>query len=276
MKLYLKTKDYSVTGEKFDLRYDQSLDMLVTKPQPVNLDPYYKSNDYISHTDANTSLIDRVYQTVKKYSLAKKVRLINNYSMNSKTLLDVGAGTGDFLLAAEKKGQWDVTGIEPNHKARTRAQEKGIDLYSSLGALPVRNYDVITLWHVLEHLADLDNQINKLLELLNPKGTLVIAVPNFKSHDAKHYKEYWAAYDVPRHLWHFSKTAIEKLFSPYGLKVIKVKPLIFDAFYVSMLSEKYKTGRQNYARAFMLGLLSNVKAWGSKEYSSHIYILKRK
>jgi len=274
MKSYLKTKDYAVTGEEFELLYDETLKMLVSKPQPLDLDKYYKSENYISHTDASTTFIDKIYQTVKKYSLWKKVKLLQKYSSGGKTLLDVGAGTGDFLLTAKNRN-WDVEGVEPNHDAKIRAQEKGIDLYPSLGALPDNRYDVITLWHVLEHLPNLDDQINKLVALLSEKGILVIAVPNFKSYDAQHYKNYWAGYDVPRHLWHFSKEAIEKLFSGPGMKVVQVKPMIFDSFYVSMLSEKYKTGSQNYVRAFVIGFLSNVKAWSSKEYSSHIYILKR-
>jgi len=274
MKSYLKTKDYAVSGEEFELLYDQNLKMLVTKPQPLDLDKYYRSDDYISHTDASRSLFEKIYQVVKKYSLSKKVRLIKKYSSDGKTLLDVGAGTGDFLLTA-KSEDWDVEGVEPNHDAKIRAHEKGIELYPSLGKLPKNRYDVITLWHVLEHMPNLDDQINKLVTLLNEKGALVIAVPNFKSYDAQKYQKYWAAYDVPRHLWHFSKEAIEKLFYGHGMKVVKVKPMIFDSFYVSMLSEKYKTGSQNYFRAFVVGFLSNVKAWSSKEYSSHIYILKR-
>ncbi len=275
MKSYLKTKDYAVTGEEFELLYDESLNMLVTKPQPQNLNKYYNSENYISHTDASTTIIDKIYQTIKKYSLSKKVRLVQKYCSNGKTLLDVGAGTGDFILTAKNR-DWDVEGIEPNQNAKIRAQEKGIELYPTLEKLPRKKFDVITLWHVLEHLPNLDDQIDKLVTLLNEKGTLVIAVPNFKSYDAQHYQNFWAAYDVPRHLWHFSKEAIEKLFSEHGMKVVKVRPMIFDSFYVAMLSEKYKTGRQNYFKAFVIGLLSNIMAWSSKEYSSHIYILKRR
>ncbi len=274
MKSYLKTKDYAVTGEEFELLYDESLKMLVTEPQPQDLDKYYESDNYISHTDASKSFFDKIYQTVKKYSLWKKVRLIENYATDGKTLLDVGAGTGDFLLAAKNK-DWDIEGIEPNQDAKIRAQEKGIELLANLDLLSNNKYDIITLWHVLEHLSNLDEQIKKVVTLLNEKGTLIIAVPNFNSYDAKHYKKYWAGYDVPRHLWHFSKEAIEKLFSYHGMRVIKVKPMIFDSFYVSLLSEKYRKGRQNYFRAFAIGFLSNIMAWRSKEYSSHIYILKR-
>ena len=220
MKSYLKTKDYAVTGEEFELLYDESLKMLVTEPKPLDLSKYYKSENYISHSDANTSLLEKIYQFVKKYSLKKKVRLINTYGTDEKTLLDVGAGTGDFLFTAKKSG-WKIAGVEPNANAKLRARDKGIELFPSLDSLPEKQYNVITLWHVLEHLPNLDDQIKHIVSLLKENGTLVIAVPNFKSYDAK-----------------------------------------------------YKTGSQNYFRSFVVGLLSNVKAWSSKEYSSHIYILK--
>ncbi len=275
MGTYLKTKDYSVTGECFELVHDPELHMLSTRPQPKDLAGYYNSKDYISHTDAKETMVEKLYQWVKRYSLHKKVALINKYGNDKGTLLDVGAGTGDFLLAAQKKG-WYVEGVEPNLDARNRAVEKGMELIPSLRSVLKKEYAVITLWHVLEHLPNLDDQIKDLVSLLSEKGTLVIAVPNYRSYDARHYKEYWAAYDVPRHLWHFSKIAIEKLFDKHGMKVVRVKPMLFDSFYVSLLSEKYKTGSQNYLMAFAVGLWSNIKAMGNKEYSSHIYILKRK
>ena len=274
MKPYLRTKDYSVTGERFELVYDPDFKMLSTQPQPQDLRKYYESQSYISHTDANKTLMDKLYQGVKKYSLIKKAGLISKYCSGEKTLLDVGAGTGDFLLKAKKSG-WDVQGVEPNRDARLLAEGKGIGLSTSLHSLPNRKYAVITLWHVLEHLPNLEKQIENLVSRLTDKGTLVIAVPNYKSYDAEHYGPYWAAFDVPRHLWHFSKESIQCMFANHGMKVIKVKPMIFDSFYVSLLSEKYKTGRQNYFKAFAIGLWSNLKAVGSKEYSSHIYILRR-
>ena len=274
MKLYLKTKDHSVSGEEFELVYDKAHEMLVTKPEPANLDQYYQTENYISHTDANSTLQDKVYQTVKKYSLEKKVRLIEKYSSKGKLLLDIGAGTGDFLLKAKKSG-WCIEGVEPNSEARIRALKKEVGLNPSLDSLPEKKYDVITLWHVLEHLPDLDHQIKQFVSLLKDDGTLVVAVPNFNSFDAKYYKNYWAAYDVPRHLWHFSKTSIRKIFSNHGMQVVKTKPMVFDSFYVSLLSEKYKNGTQNIIKAFGVGLWSNCMAWKTKEYSSHIYILKR-
>lgn len=274
MRSFLRTKDFTVTGEEFELLYDESLQMLVTKPQPQNLHKYYSNETYISHTDARKTFIDKLYQNIKRFSLWKKVRLVRKYSPYGKTLLDVGAGTGDFLLKA-KNNKWDIEGVEPNFIAKRRAQIKGIELRPDLKELEGNKYDVITLWHVLEHLPNLDEQIIQLVSLLTAKGTLVIAVPNFNSYDAKKYGKFWAAYDVPRHLWHFSKDSIEKIFSEHGMKVIKVKPMIFDSFYVSLLSEKYRKGRNNYFKAFSIGLMSNLAAWRTKEYSSQIYILKR-
>jgi len=275
MKPFLKTKDFSISQEAFELLHDTHLDMLVTKPQPENLASYYESDVYISHTDSNTSFIDKVYQRVKKYNLSKKVGLINRYARGKNTLLDVGAGTGDFLKAARVDG-WRIEGVEPNHEARRKALDKGISLRDRMEALPGKKYEIISLWHVLEHLPDLENQILKLVWHMESGGTLIIAVPNFKSYDAKYYKEFWAAYDVPRHLWHFSKTSIENLFSEHGLEIVKIKPMLFDSFYVSLLSEKYKTGKQNMFKAFFLGLRSNLSALRTKEYSSLIYVLKKR
>ena len=274
MKPFLKTKDFSVTGEAFELLLDEDLQMLVTQPQPQNLEAYYQSEAYISHTDANRTFSDKIYQGVKTFSLWMKTQLINGYANNNKSLLDFGAGTGDFLLAAQKNG-WSVEGVEPNRDARMRSREKRMELRHDMDELPKKQFQVITLWHVLEHLPDLENQMLQLVWRLDDDGTMIIAVPNYKSYDATHYKEFWAAYDVPRHLWHFSRTSIEKLFAKHGLKVVQTKPMIFDAFYVSLLSEKYKTGKQNFIKAFFLGLLSNVSGWLTKEHSSIIYILQK-
>ena len=275
MKLFLKTKDFSVSGEQFELHWDEDLDMLVTKPEPQNLAPYYESEDYISHTDSKTSFTDRLYQLVKAKNLKNKIQIIENQIDKSKNLLDLGAGTGDFLITAKKSG-FKVTGVEPNDKARALAGEKGIHLLSSMEDVSGQKFQAITLWHVLEHLPNLEEQIKTLVNLLDDDGVLIIAVPNFKSFDAKHYKSHWAAFDVPRHLWHFSKTAITKLFAPHQIEVIKIKPMWFDAFYVSMLSEKYKENKLYLVSAFFVGLWSNLQAIFTKEHSSLIYILKKK
>ncbi len=279
-KLYLELKDYSVSGEDFQLLYNEGLEMLETFPQPKTekLSEYYKSEDYISHTDTKRNLLEKVYHIVRSISLKKKLRLINSFNSESKTLLDIGCGTGDFLDTAQKDN-WNVTGIEPNENARQIANSKTINAVfeiEHLEQLEEHSFDVITLWHVLEHLPNLEMHITLLKKLLKPNGTLIIAVPNYKSFDAEYYKQFWAAYDVPRHLWHFSKTSIEKLFRKEDFKLADTLPMIFDAYYVSLLSEKYKSGFMNPIKGFWIGIRSNLKAKRSKEYSSHIYILKHK
>ncbi len=274
MKLYLRTKDFSVSGEDFELHWNQDLDMLRTHPTPKDLPRYYDSEDYISHTDAKSSFTDKLYQWAKRKNLKKKIQIIDNQAYNVKKLLDFGAGTGDFVKYANQSG-YEAFGVEPNIKARNAAEPKGISLLSNMDALGNQTFQVITLWHVLEHLPDLENQISNIASRLKPQGTLVIAVPNFKSFDAKYYQSYWAGYDVPRHLWHFSKTSIKKLFKRQGFEIVAIRPMWFDAFYVSMLSEKYKGNKLYLFNAFVIGLWSNLKAIFTKEHSSLIYVLKR-
>lgn len=273
-KLFLNVKDHSVSKETFELNRDENLDMLATFPKPdVSILPkYYESDDYISHTDGKRSLFEMAYHFVKSFALKKKVRLINKLQPEKGALLDIGAGTGDFLSAAKKDG-WKVTGAEPSEKARIIAVEKDILLLENTEKLTDHSFDVITMWHVLEHVYDPEKQIQELKRLLKPNGSIIIAVPNFNSYDAKHYGEYWAAYDVPRHLWHYSKTAITKLFEREDIVLQQILPMKFDAFYVSLLSEKYKSGKMNYINAIITGLKSNMKAAKDMEYSSHIYIL---
>lgn len=275
-KVYIKVKDHSVSGESFELLLDEELQLLKTNPQPSSerLGKYYESDDYISHTDSKRSFFEKVYQIVKQKALSDKVKLIQSLQPQKGTLLDIGSGTGDFLVVAKKRG-WNITGVEPSNKAKAIAVSKGVTFVDGLYAIPDASYDVVTMWHVLEHVPDVEKQISELKRILNPDGVIVIAVPNFKSYDAKYYGEFWAAYDVPRHLWHFSKTAIEKLFARQGMDLVKVLPMKFDSFYVSLLSEKYKTGKMDFIAGFMTGLKSNMKAAQNSEYSSHIYIIKK-
>lgn len=272
---YLKTKDFLITGEEFSLLYDTEKEMLITSPQPAidDLSKYYESDAYISHTDSKKGIISFLYQLVKKKALQKKLNLITSLNNRRGSLLDIGSGTGDFLKQA-KTNNWNISGVEPNESARKLAQEKGIYLKQSIEDFKEEKFDVITLWHVLEHLPNLEEAISKLEDLLNSGGTLIIAVPNYKSYDARYYKSNWAAYDVPRHLWHFSRKTMERLFSQ-KMNLIKTKPMIFDSFYVSLLSEKNKTGKQNLIKAFFVGLKSNILAWNTKEYSSLIYCYRK-
>ena len=276
-KHFLTVKDNSVSKETFELLYDETLDLLITSPQPSeeNLGKYYESDDYISHTDGKRSIFEKAYHFIKNIALKNKLSLINDLQQSKGNLLDIGAGTGDFLLVA-KNNNWNTVGIEPSEKAKAIAKAKGVELKSNLSELESNSFDIITMWHVLEHVPNLENQIKELKRLLKPNGSILIAVPNFKSFDANYYKEFWAAYDVPRHLWHFSKTAIEKLFDKQNMNLEDIKPMWFDSFYVSLLSEKYKSGKMNFISGFFIGLISNVSGLFKKEFSSHIYVLKNK
>jgi SAM-dependent methyltransferase len=274
-EIIITTKDFLVSGESFDLLRDSKRDMLITSPQPEasDLAKYYESESYISHTDSKKGLLASIYQNVRKYSLALKLRLITSLHGKGGSLLDIGAGTGDFLKLA-KDNHWDVKGVEPNESAANLAIQKGLEINESIETLIGQKFDVVTLWHVLEHLPDLEITIEKIEAFVKPGGILIVAVPNFKSYDAKFYKNYWAAFDTPRHLWHFSKASMSKIFSP-SLKLIKIKPMIFDSFYVSLLSEKYKTGKSFSIKALFVGLWSNLAGMNTREYSSHIYCYKK-
>ena len=278
-QVYLKVKDHSVSGEEFNLVYDESLDFLTTTPQPSkeDLPGYYQSEDYISHTDAKRNWFEKLYHFIKSIALKRKLKLINGFADQDLTLLDVGCGTGDFLSIAQKNG-WKVNGIEPNPKARKIANKKTNDSVFNIEHLlqfQPEQFKVITLWHVLEHLPQLDDHFEVFNRLLKSDGKLVIAVPNFKSYDANYYKSFWAAYDVPRHLWHFSKTSIERIASKHYLKLVQTYPMVFDAYYVSLLSEKYKNQRLNPFKAFWIGWRSNRNAKRTNEYSSLIYVLQK-
>ena len=187
-KHFLNVKDYSVSKETFELLYDDELDMLITHPQPSleKLPSYYESIDYISHTDGNKSLFEKTYQIVKGIALKNKLKLINSQSQKGK-ILDIGTGVGDFLAVA-KKDRWEVFGTEPSEKAKTIAKTKGVPFVENLSELENHSFDIITMWHVLEHVPDLENQIKELKRLLKTDGTLIVAVPNFKSFDAKQQK----------------------------------------------------------------------------------------
>lgn len=272
----LDLKDYSVSQENFSIVRNDDLDLLITVPQPNSnvLWKYYQTEDYISHTSRRESLIDKIYHAVREIAIRSKVDLVNEKQQRG-SVLDIGTGTGDFLLAL-KQDSWETIGVEPSDIARNLASQKGLDIRDSTSQLPSNSYDVITMWHVLEHVPNYDQQIAELKRLLKTTGTLIVAVPNYKSFDAEHYQKYWAAYDVPRHFWHFSQTSIRKIFDGHGFELKDVRPMKFDSYYVSLLSEKYKTGKSNYLKAFWIGFKSNWKARKTSEFSSITYILELK
>lgn len=274
-KIYLTVKDYTVSQETFGLYRDEKYDMLVTFPKPnaMDLPNYYESEDYISHSDKKSGFISVIYQLVRSHTLKNKLKIIERLQPEKGHLLDIGAGTGHFLDLAQKS-KWQVTGIEPNEGARKAASSKGISFKNDIQSIDKNSFDVITMWHVLEHVPDLEEQIKQLKRVLKPDGIIIIAVPNFRSFDATYYKRFWAGFDVPRHLWHFSKKSIIKLFQDKNLKLVELIPMKWDAFYVSLLSEKYKRGHMNVFKAMYIGLKSNYRAKSDLQYSSLIYVLK--
>lgn len=270
----LHLKDYFLSQEEFFLKRNPEFGFLETHPRPENLNPYYDSEDYISHSDAKEKMIDKAYQWIKKLNIRQKFQRLKRPESGMK-LLDYGCGTGDFLLYAKKKN-WEISGVEPNPVAKNIAIQKlGKEVlhYSELKDIPT-TFDTITLWHVLEHIPNLYEFIEELKTHLNPDGEIFIAVPNYQSFDAKFYKEYWAAYDVPRHLWHFSPESMQLLFARFGMKIENTYPLWFDSFYISLLSEKYKRKKWGFLRAILIALISNLNGLFTGNFSSLVYKIK--
>ncbi len=275
---FLIVKDHAVSQESFAIVACKNCTLKFTNPRPASehIARYYESSAYISHTSKGNSLLNIGYKTVRRFTLRSKLKIVNNYSQKGK-LLDVGCGTGHFLEVC-KKGGWTVTGIEPNANARALAKKNINDeVYADLFHLKKKDqYDAITLWHVLEHVENLEETIKHLRKILTPKGRIFIAVPNTNALDAKIYQAHWAAYDVPRHLYHFNITSMKHLFKAHKLKLKKIIPMKLDSFYISMLSEKYKHGSNNYISAFKNAINSNIYAKKNNgEYSSLIYVIKK-
>lgn len=248
---------------------------MFTNPRPSleHIGDYYKSEEYVSHSSTKKGLVNKAYGWVRSYTLKKKISLLKQLT-NGKKLLDIGAGTGHFLSKAKESG-YTVLGLEPDEDARKVAlSESGVEL-KDLSLLHELNegFDIVSMWHVLEHVYHLQQDLEKIASLVNQNGVLIIAVPNYTSFDAHYYKEYWAAYDVPRHLYHFSPKSIIPLVESKGLKFEKMLPMKFDSYYVSMLSEKYKGG--SMLKALRIGFLSNSKAKEGLS-SSQIYIFRKK
>lgn len=281
LKKVFSVKDYTVSGESFLIEECNACTLRFTQDVPVEnaIGRYYKSEDYISHTNTAKGFVNSLYHRVRKRTLKSKRKLIQEET-GSKTgrLLDMGCGTGSFVNEM-KQGGWEATGLEPDPDARKVASELySLDIgdTSRFYQLQAGSFDAITLWHVLEHVHDLHAYIEQLRKLLTTNGKLFIAVPNYTSGDASTYKEYWAAYDVPRHLYHFSPRSMKMLMEKHGLKTVKYKPMWFDSFYVALLSSKYKNGKTNLPSAFLNGLRSNLSAISDvKKCSSVIYILSQ-
>jgi len=278
----LSAKDYTVSGRNFSIWECSDCTLRFTQDAP-GLDAigrYYKSEDYISHTNTSRGLINKLYQAVRKRTLKQKRHLVSKTTGKKQgSLLDVGSGTGSFVKEMKDHG-WQVTGLEPDTDARKLAKEHfNCELQDTdrLFTLSPHSFDAITLWHVLEHVHDLTGYVQQLKLLLKSGGRLIVAVPNYTSLDASKYKDNWAGYDVPRHLYHFSPQAMQILMEEMGMEILEFKPMWFDSFYVSLLSSKYQHQTTKWVSSLWTGIRSNLSALSDKgRCSSVIYIISLK
>lgn len=271
---YMDVKDHMITKEVFKIDECDHCGFRFTNPIPniENIGSYYKSEDYVSHSSTNKGLVNKLYNRVRKKTLKSKRSILDKFA-SPKTVLDIGCGTGHFLNHLDQF-EYETLGLEPDADARNFAIDQGVNALdlSKLHSLENDCWDAITMWHVLEHVYNLREDFEKFVALLKKGGVLFVAVPNHLSYDAQVYKEYWAAYDVPRHLYHFREKDVIALGEQFGLKHEATLPMKYDSYYVSMLSESYKDGGK--LKAFINGCKSNRKA-KSFGFSSQIYVLRK-
>jgi 2-polyprenyl-3-methyl-5-hydroxy-6-metoxy-1,4-benzoquinol methylase len=275
---FIICKDYTVSGESFAIVQCADCGLKYTNPRPAPsvIDQYYESENYISHSNKGNNLVNLAYKLVRNFTIKSKIGLIEKLNTgNEYKLLDVGCGTGEFLKAYSDRGR-SAEGIEPNLKAREAAVRKtGITIHENFDSVNAK-FNIITLWHVIEHMSNLNEIVDQLKKLLKKNGKLIIAVPNCNSYDASFFKEYWAAYDVPRHFYHFSPDTMKTLLKVNKLKLSKIVPMKFDAYYVALLSNRYKFGRNKYTKSILTGYKSNSYARKNQNnYSSLIYIINK-
>ena len=274
---FLKSQDFFLTKEEHQIVFCNSCGLKFVNPRPdvKEIVKYYESPDYVSH-GGKKNAINFLYRQVRNFSVKKKYKLVEGQA-SGKKIMDIGCGTGEFLFFCKQRG-FDVTGIEPGMKPRMFAQkEYNLNVYEEtwLDSLTKPEFDVVTLWHVLEHVHSLHQRMKKIIEIIKPGGSIIIAVPNSESWDAIYYGKFWAAYDLPRHLYHFSRESMQILAQTHGLKIESIIPMKLDAFYISLLSEKYANGKQNYFKAVVNGIRSNYFARRNKKnYSSLIFVIK--
>ena len=276
-QINLWLKDEFLTREDFHICECLTCGLQYTMPRPAKekIGNYYKSQEYYSHQENKKGFIPRIYESVKKVNLRHKYSLATK-NLETGKLLDIGCGVGDFLHTPEEKG-WECMGVEPSEEAKAIAKKRikaNIINSEELEQIPDNTFDLITMWHVLEHVDNLKWQVEQLQRLIKPNGRIVIAVPNYKSYDGQFYKEHWAAYDVPRHLNHFNKQTITKIFKTKGLQLKKTDKLIWDAYYISYMSELYRIHKLPLLRGAYRGFVSNCKARRSGEWSSMVYVFE--
>jgi 2-polyprenyl-3-methyl-5-hydroxy-6-metoxy-1,4-benzoquinol methylase len=274
-------KDHSVSKETFSLCDCKDCGLRFTNPLPdtSSIGKYYQSEDYISHSNTKKGIVNTLYHAGRDFMIQQKINWIKSFTTDKK-LLDIGCGTGHFMNALKQKG-FEVKGVEMDEGARNFAKnEFGLSVSTPdefLSESSSDKYGIITLWHVLEHIHQPVDFFRKINELLTHDGILMIAVPNFTSADASYYADYWAAYDVPRHLWHFSPTFLEKWVNSQGFRLITKKSLMLDPFYVSLLSEKYKhQGKGSFLSGIFLGIYSTMVSWlNPSKASSLVYVMEK-
>ncbi len=276
----LTCQDFVASGESFDLKRCKQCSFLFTNPRPTvsEIGPYYQSDRYVSHAGNKQkfSFIYKIYDIVRDFSINRKLSLIKKYHRSGK-LMDLGCGLGYFLNGVKKDRTFDAVGVDVSEDAITYVKNRfgiAVKKESELDALPEGSFDVITQWHVLEHVHLLNERMVQLKKLLHPDGTLFIAVPNSASWDANHYKSFWDGYDVPRHLYHFNRTSFGWLMNKHGFKVVKTKSMLFDAPYISMRSETHMGHGAVFLRGAASGAISTSKALFNGEYSSILFVVK--
>ena len=272
-----KIKDHFLSQEVFLLELEKNTEILKTEPKPARdkLLSYYDSNDYLSHQKHGTTFFVKSYFVSKKIMLFFKKRIVSKLFYRPGKVLDVGSGTGDFLFALKKNG-WDAAGVEPAKQARESAKALGVHHFESIKKCCSQEFDLITFWHSLEHVYALNETIKDTVAALKKGGRLIIACPNYTSWDAKYYKKSWAAWDVPRHLWHFSPKSLRIVLEPMGLEQTDVKPMFLDALYISILSEKIKKSKMPIFKGIFFGIISNLSGLFRGNFSSQIYIFRKK
>ncbi|MDP4606518.1 MAG: class I SAM-dependent methyltransferase [Flavobacteriaceae bacterium] len=268
---YIACRDHLVSQEMFDLVEEIPGQLLRTAHPPEDLSSYYPEQTYRSHQNAGKSLLDRIYQWAKVQNTKGKLNWVLAAAVSENPVhLDFGAGNGYFVQSVQAKG-WKSYGVEPSVFGQTAAEQQGLKLYGSLSDLPEDKFDVITLWHVLEHVPNYLETLQKLVHRLKPGGQIIIAVPNYKSYDAHIYGTHWAAYDVPRHLWHFSAEYMQNLAAKYAMECLDHRHLWMDAFYISLVSEQYAQSKWTWLKGFMGGLHSHIYGRRTGQYSSMVY-----
>jgi 2-polyprenyl-3-methyl-5-hydroxy-6-metoxy-1,4-benzoquinol methylase len=280
ISLHLKCKDHFISGEEFSLFKCNACGFIFTQnhPDENSIAKYYQSDDYISHSDSSKGLLNKLYKLVRDLMLRRKTSHIQNATgLKTGKLLDIGCGTGYFAGAMKAAG-WEVKGIEPDEKAgKLAASLFGFTVIGpdQISSLPSKTFDCITLWHVLEHFNDPVKYFSEISRLLKPGGLCVVALPNSRSYDAEYYGRFWAAYDVPRHLWHYEPGTFKSFLEKVGFKCFQTINLPFDVFYISILSEKYKGSAQPFIKGMIRGKLYFLRSLFNLEKSSSIIYFLR-